>query len=354
MSERLFNFSAGPATLPPEVIEEAREGLRSLGGGVGVLECSHRGPEYSAVHEDAEARLRALTGADDEWELLFLQGGASTQFLCVPMNLGANGDYVVTGTWAQSAFAECEKLGAAHLAASSEETGFDRIPGSLDLRDDADFVHVTSNNTIYGTQWREMPATTAPLVCDASSDILSGPLGLDRFGLVYAGAQKNLGPAGVTLVLVRKELVARAPASLPTMLAYRTHAAKKSLFNTPPTFSIYVVGLVAKWLQDQGGVEAMAARNEAKAQRLYDAIDAHDLYRGHAQAGHRSRMNVTFHLTDDALTAPFLAGATRRGLVGLKGHRSVGGCRASIYNAMPPEGVDALVAYMQEFAAERG
>lgn len=298
--------------------------------------------------------MRRLTGAGDDWELLFLQGGASTQFFTIPMNLGANGDYVVTGAWAKKALAECKKLGTGHAAASSAETDYDRIPSAFDLRDDAAFVHVTSNNTIYGTQWRDYPETKAPLVCDASSDILSRPLGLERFGLVYAGAQKNLGPAGVTVVLIRKELLERAPDGLPTMVDYRTHAKKGSLFNTGPTFSIYVVGLVAKWLEAQGGVAAIEQRNEAKAKTLYDAIDGIDLFQGHAQPEHRSRMNVTFRLADDALTGPFLAGAKERGLWGLKGHRSIGGCRASIYNAMPAEGVDALVAYMKEFAAERG
>ncbi|RMG14423.1 MAG: 3-phosphoserine/phosphohydroxythreonine transaminase [Planctomycetota bacterium] len=353
MTQRAYNFSAGPATLPLEVLEEAREALLSLGDlGAGILEVSHRGPEYTEIHESARARLLQLLGAGSDWELLFLQGGASLQFTMVPQNLGADADYVLTGNWSQKAIAEARLLGGdVHVAASSEDTGFDRIPTELDLRPGASFVHVTSNNTVRGTQWPELPRTDAPLVVDMSSDILSRPVDLDRVGLIYAGAQKNLGPAGVTLVLIRKELLARTPDGLPTLLRYTTHAEKGSRFNTPPVFAIYVVGLVARWIESQGGVAALAARNEAKAQRLYAAIDASPLYEGTARPESRSRMNVTFRITRDGLEEEFLRGAAARGLLGLKGHRSVGGLRASIYNAMPPEGVDALVRYLDEFAA---
>lgn len=354
MSERVFNFSAGPATLPSEVMEEARDNLLSLQGtGVGICEISHRSPEFTGIIQGAEACIKGLLGAGDEWSLLFVGGGASSQFYMAPMNLGADADFVVTGTWSKKALKEAQKLGGKpRVAATSEETGFDRIPAAdgLDLSADASFVHITSNNTIYGTQWREAPTTAAPLVCDASSDILSRPLDLSRYGMIYAGAQKNLGPAGVTLVLIRDELLERSPESLPTMINYNTHAQKGSCFNTPPVFPIYVVGLVAKWVEQQGGLAAMAGRNEAKAGKLYAMIDGNDLYRGHAQEGSRSLMNVTFRLTREELEPVFVAQAKERGLVGLKGHRSVGGIRASIYNAMPAAGVDALVAFMEEFA----
>ncbi len=351
MTDRVFNFSAGPATLPESVLREAQENLLSLGGiGVGILEISHRSPEYTEIHEGAEASIKGLLGAGDDWELLFLTGGASTQFTVVPQNLGADADYVVTGTWAKKALAEAKKLGNPRVAASSEETGFDRIPAEFDLSEGASYLHLTSNNTVAGTQFQSFSKTEVPIVCDMSSDILSRPLDLDPFGLIYAGAQKNLGPAGVTLVLIRKELLERSSDALPTMIDYRTHAKKGSRFNTPPTFPIYAVGLVAKWLEEQGGLAGIAERNERKAGKLYAAIDELDLYTGAVQTDSRSLMNVTYKLTRDGLDTAFLAGAKERGLVGLKGHRSVGGMRASIYNAMPEAGVDALVGFMNEFA----
>lgn len=351
MTERVFNFSAGPSTLPVEVLEEAQANLLSLGDlGAGILEISHRSPEFAEIHAQAEASIKGLIGADDDWQLLFLPGGASTQFTQTAQNLGADGDYVITGTWAKKAYQEAQKLGSPRIAASSEDTNFDQVPKEFEFNESASFVHITSNNTVAGTQFHEFPETTTPLVCDASSDILSRPLDLDRFGLIYAGAQKNLGPAGVTLVLIRKALLERSPKSLPTMYNYNTHAAKDSRYNTPPVFPIYVVGLVAKWLERQGGLKAMAEINARKAKKLYDAIDGMDLYRGAVKTCCRSQMNVTFRLTNEALEAKFLAEATPRGLVGLKGHRSVGGARASIYNAMPEAGVDALVGFMQEFA----
>ncbi len=355
MTERVVNFSAGPATLPVEVLEEARDNLLSLGDlGAGICEISHRSKEYDRIHEGAQEKIRRLLGAGDEWALLFLQGGASLQFTMVPQNLGADADYVITGTWSKKALAEAKKLGSPRVAASSAETGFDRIPTELDLSPTASYVHITSNNTVAGTQYHSFPKTEAPLVCDASSDILSRPLDLDRFGLIYAGAQKNLGPSGLTLVLMRKELLKRSPDSLPTMLDYNTHAENDSRFNTPPTFAIYVLYLVAQWLEKQGGLTAMAEKNEAKAKKLYEAIDGHDLYRGHAQQDSRSLMNVTWRLADEKLEPVFLEQAAKQGLVSLKGHRSVGGIRASIYNAMPAEGVDRLVAFMKEFAQQHG
>lgn len=356
MTKRIFNFSAGPSTLPLEVLEEAQANLISLGDlGAGILEISHRSPEYGAIQAAAKARIKSLLGADDEWQVLFLSGGASTQFTQVPQNLGADADYVVTGTWSKKALKEAQKLGSPRVAASSEETQFDRIPTDLDLNASASFLHLTSNNTVAGTQWQSFPdAGDVPVVCDMSSDILSRPLDLSRFSLIYAGAQKNLGPAGTTLVLIRKGLLERSPSSLPTMLNYNTHVEKDSCFNTPPVFPIYVVGLVAKWLEDQGGLAAMAERNARKAGKLYAAIDELDLYAGATETDSRSLMNVTFRLAKDGLDAAFLAGAKERGLEGLKGHRSVGGMRASIYNAMPVEGVKHLVAYMREFENKHG
>ncbi len=359
-NERAHNFGAGPAVLPVEVLEQAREALLSFGStGVGILELSHRSDAFVAVREEAEARLRRLAGVGDDWAVLFLQGGASLQFHMVPLNLGARGDYVLTGVWSQKALDEARRLEAPdarpHVAATSEPTGFDRIPATLDLRPDAAFVHYTSNNTIYGTQWHHLPAVggAAPLVCDASSDIFSRPLDLSRHALVYAGAQKNLGPVGVTVVFVRRDLLARMRRGLTPMLDYAVQAKHDSSYNTCPTFGIYLVGLVARWLEDAGGLAAMAERNARKAAKVYAAIDAApELYRGHARPEARSLMNVTFRLPDAAAEARFLEGAEARRLVGLKGHRSVGGVRASLYNALPEAAVDALVDWMREFARQ--
>ena len=356
MTRRVFNFSAGPATLPQSVLEEAQANLLSYGNsGVGVCELSHRSPEYDAIHMGAQADLHELLGLDDEWAVLFVQGGASSQFYQVPMNLGANADYLVTGAWAKKAHKEAAMLGDAKVAASSEETVYNFIPKTLETRDDASYLHVTSNNTIYGTQIHDWPETgNVPLVADMSSDILSRPLPMDRFGLIYAGAQKNLGPSGVTLVIVRKELLKRSPDTLPSMVNYNTHAAKHSLYNTPPTFPIYVVSLVLKWIEQGGGLAAMSERNAKKAARLYQVIDDVPLYAGHSAVEDRSAMNVAFTLANPDLGAAFLAEAREEGLVGLKGHRSVGGMRASIYNAMPAEGVETLARFMEGFAQRNG
>lgn len=347
MSDRLLNFSAGPGTLPLSVIEQAREDLVSIGdAGAGICEISHRGKTYDEVHDGTIARVKALLGADDDWELLFLTGGASSQFFQIPMNFGGDADYVVTGTWAKKAFAEAKRFGEPRLAASSEDTKFDRIPSELDLNPQARYLHLTTNNTVAGTQWHELPRGGAPLVLDVSSDILSRPFSLEGVSLLYAGAQKNLGPAGTTLVLVRKDYLESAKDDLPTMLSYKTHAAKGSRYNTPPVFPIYMVGLVAKWIEEQGGVAALGERNKRKADALYAAIDGSDLYQGCAEVGSRSQMNVTFRLADTSREPEFIAQAAERGLVGLKGHRSVGGLRASIYNAMPEEGVAKLIEFM--------
>lgn len=352
---RIFNFSAGPAVLPLPVLEEAREALISLGDtGIGILEHSHRGRAFLAVYEETVELVRAVGSVPEDYEVLFLQGGASTQFFMVPMNFlseGRSADYLVTGSWGKKALAEARRLGAAHVAASSEEAGFRSIPREARFSDDPIYVHFTSNNTIEGTQYAEEPAIPAGsfLVCDASSDVFSRPIDIRRYGLLYAGAQKNLGPAGVTLVLVRKDVVERGRDDLPPMLTYRTLAESDSMYNTPPTFGIYVMGLVLRWILDQGGLEALGERNRRKAERLYAYLDRSALFSGTADPGCRSLMNITFTTGDADLDSEFVSFAQARGLDGLKGHRSVGGMRASIYNAFPEEGVEALVEAMRAF-----
>ena len=358
MSKRIFNFSAGPAVLPEPVLRKAQEAIwDAAGSGIGIMEHSHRGKVFDRVRDEAEQACRDLAGIPDHYRVLFLQGGASLQFSMVPMNLlpaDRTADYLLTGVWAQKAVKEAKVLGAkVHIAATGESTNFDRIPKPAEIRysERPAYVHLTTNNTIYGTQWKAEPAVPAgvPLVADTSSDMYSRPIDVSRYGLIYAGAQKNLGPSGVVLVIVRDDLVEAGPKTLPTMLQYRTHAAEKSLYNTPPTFGIYVMGEVFKWIQAQGGLAAMAEQNEAKAALLYDFIDQSDFFRGTAQADSRSPMNVCFRAPTEELESKFVAEATRRGLDGLKGHRSVGGMRASIYNACPRAAVEALVAFMKEF-----
>jgi phosphoserine aminotransferase len=359
--QRIFNFSAGPAVLPRPVLEEAQRDLVSLPGvGMSILEISHRSKAFDAIIETAEADIRALAGISDEYAVLFLQGGASLQFSMVPMNLlpeGGSADYVVTGAWSQKAVKEAKRHGKVRIAATTEQGNFARVPKAEEISWDANaaYAHVTSNNTIFGTQFQVMPDSGAvPLVCDASSDIFSRPIDVAKYGLIYAGAQKNLGPSGVTLVIVRKDLLKRAPASLPTMLNYATHAENESMYNTPPCFGIYILGLVGKWLKGIGGLKAIEAINERKAAKLYAEIDRTGFYRGHAEPASRSRMNVTFRLPSEALEAEFAKASTAAGLDGLKGHRSVGGLRASIYNAFPEEGIDTLVSFMQEFERTKG
>jgi phosphoserine aminotransferase len=361
--KRVHNFGAGPAVLPMPVLERVQAELFDYAGtGMSVLEMSHRSAAFEGIIQAAEADLRSLLGLGADHAVLFLQGGASLQFATVPANLrgaGASADYVLSGHWSKAALKEAQKSGRARVAASTESSAFDRVPaqGELDLDPEAAFLHFTSNNTIYGTQWSidPEPPAAVPLVCDASSDALSRPIDVSRYGLVYAGAQKNLGPAGVTLVIVRRELLERTPGGLPAVLDYRLMAENKSLYNTPPTFAIYVVGLVLKWIAGLGGLAALAQRNEEKAALLYDAIDASGgYYRGHAQPASRSRMNVTFRLPSEELEKAFLKEAQANELDGLKGHRSVGGLRASIYNACPPESVRALSTFMREFQRRRG
>lgn len=365
MTHRAHNFGAGPAALPLPVLERVRDELLDYrGSGTSILETSHRGALYEEVHDGAMASMRHLLGGaalGEDHEVLFMGGGARTQFGLVPWNLlpeGGSADYVITGRWSEMAAAEASKRGRVHEAYSSAETGHDRVPEPADLRLDADaaYVHYTSNNTIYGTQFHEVPeAGPAPLVVDMSSDVLSRPLDLARFGLVYAGAQKNLGPAGVTVVLVRRDLLERCPAVLPEPLSYARVAAKRSLLNTPPVFAVYVLGLVLEHLKERGGLAAVAERNREKADLLYGAIDASGgFYRGHARPESRSWMNVTFRLPTRELEERFLAAAEEEGLIGLKGHRSVGGVRASLYNAVELDSVRILVEVMDEFHRTAG
>ena len=360
MPERIYNFSPGPATLPYEVLEQAgRDVVNYQDLGMGVIELSHRSKEFMAITEETEQRIRRLLDVPDDYHVLFLQGGASTQFFMVPMNLlgpGKKAAYLNTGTWAKKAIKEARLFGEIEVPFSSEDTKFDRVP-----RDDeytvppgCEYLYLVSNNTIFGTQFHQFPDHGPMLVADMSSDILSRPIDVRRFGVIFAGAQKNMGPAGVTIVIIRDDLLDRAPDHLPTMLRYRTHADKGSMFNTPPCFAIYCVGLVMRWLERQGGVEEMARRNRKKAALLYEAIDATDFYRGHAVKESRSLMNVSFNLPTPELETRFIEEAAARGLSGLKGHRSIGGCRASIYNAFPMEGVERLVDFMAEFARIHG
>ena len=362
-NERILNFGAGPAVLPYQVLAEAQRDLQSLPGvGMSVLEISHRSRTFGEIIESVVASIRTLAGVPDHYHVLFLQGGATQQFSMVPLNLlppAGTADYVVTGAWAKKSVDEAGRFAAVRVAGSTENENFTRVPepSELDLGEDSSYVHVTSNNTIYGTQWRRMPAVgSVPLVVDASSDIFSRPIDISAHGLIYAGAQKNLGPAGVTLVVVRDDLVRRTnfPVTVPTMMRYSTYAESRSLQNTPPVFAIYMVGLVMKWLLAQGGLPAIAKHNECKAQKLYDAIDRTEFYRGTAQVQSRSLMNATFTLPTETLEARFLNGAADEGFVGLKGHRSVGGIRASIYNAFPENGIEALVQFMSEFERTKG
>lgn len=362
MTKRIFNFGAGPAVLPEAVLEEAQRELLALPGvGMSVLEISHRSKVFEEIIQGAEADLRKLGSIPSNYHVLFLQGGASLQFSMVPMNLlppGGKADYIVTGSWSKKAVKEAQKVGTVSIAATTEAENFTRIPEPSEWKLDptAAYVHITTNNTIFGTEWQEDPEIeTAPIVADASSDIFSRPIDVNRYALIYAGAQKNLGPSGVTLVLLRDDLLARSPKTLPTMLDYNTHAKEKSLYNTPPVFGIYVLRLVARWMLGLGGLEAIGKRNAEKAKLLYDAIDGSGgYYRPHAKLGSRSNMNITFRLPSEELEKRFVSDATRNGLDGLKGHRSVGGIRASIYNAFPREGVEALVSFMGEFQQKNG
>jgi phosphoserine aminotransferase len=356
---RIYNFSAGPATLPLEVLEEAKADLLDYQGtGMSIMEHSHRGKAYMAVHAEAIANTKELLGLGDDYAVLFLQGGASLQFAMLPMNLlgkGQTADYTNSGTWAAKAIKEAKKLGNVHIAADCGKEIPTRVPSEseLQLTDRAAYVHITSNETISGAQWKSFPQTEAPLVADMSSDILSRPFDANQFGMIYAGAQKNLAPAGMALVIMRKELAENAPDTIPTMMQYRTHIENDSMFNTCPCFTIYMYMLVTRWIKKMG-LDTLYKQNVDKAAKLYAAIDATDFYKGTAVPECRSDMNVTWRLPSEALEAAFIKEALEAGFSGLKGHRSVGGIRASIYNAFPVDGVDALVSFMRDFEARNG
>jgi len=358
MADVVYNFSAGPATLPHDVMVKAQSEFVDFRGiGFGIIEASHRSPTFQGIIDQAEADIRELVGISDDYSILFLQGGASTQFAMIPMNIMLDGKpalYADTGAWAAKAAKEAKLFGDVTTVFSGKAdnyVGIDPISAWEGMTADASYAYVCSNNTIFGTEFHEFPAIDGvPLVADMSSDILSRPIEIEKFGMIFAGAQKNLGPAGVTIVVMRKDLAERAGDSVPTMLNYNTHMSKQSMFNTPPVFGIYMVGLVLEWLKEQGGLAAVEKINIDKSDLLYNFIDECDAYEGAAKLGSRSRMNVTFRLKNEDLVPAFLEQAAAIGLVGLKGHRSVGGMRASIYNAMPTAGVEKLVTFMTDFA----
>lgn len=362
MTDRVFNFSAGPAVLPESVLKKAQEDLFMLPGvGMSVLEISHRSAAFEQIIKEAEEDLRQLLGIPGNYKVLFLQGGASLQFTMIPMNLlpkGASADYILTGSWGQGAFKEAKKIGTVREAASTADTNFNRLPAAeaISLDPNAAYVHYTSNETIFGVEFQEEPVVgDVPLVCDMSSDFISRPVDINKYGLIYAGAQKNAGPSGATIVIVREDLLERTPEGIPAMLDYKNLAKNGSMYNTPPCFAIYLCGLVFKWALGEGGLAAIHAKNAAKAQILYNAIDASDgYYRGHAEKECRSLMNVTFRLPSEELEKKFIKEATAAKLDGLKGHRSVGGLRASIYNAFPQAGVEKLVEFMADFQKNNG
>lgn len=358
---RIYNFNAGPAALPIEVLEEIKDSFLNFGGsGMSITEISHRSTLFDDVINDAVARTRRLLNLDDKFHVLFVQGGASLQFCMIPMNLlgdGDSADYVNTGTWSAKAIKEAQIMGKTiDVAASSEDKNFSYIPKNISFNSNAVYVHITSNNTIKGTQWASYPETgNVPLIADMSSDIMSRPFDVDKFGLIYAGAQKNIGPAGVCMVIIRDDMLKRAPETLPSMLKYTTYASKNSMFNTPPCFAIYMIQLVMKWLEESvGGLEKMAKMNQTKARILYEAIDSSSFYQGTAETDSRSLMNVTFRLPDEALEKQFVEQALKNSMSGLKGHRSVGGCRASIYNATPLAAIESLVDFMKHFEQKNG
>jgi len=357
MSERVFNFSPGPSTLPVEVLELAQQELLNFkDSGMSIMEHSHRGKVYEAVHNETKALLSELLEIPANYEILFLQGGASLQFDMIPLNFisqGGTADYILTGSFAEKAYKEAKKIGDTHVAASTKELNYKRVINQeeLQLSEEPVYVHMTSNNTIFGTQFKEFPEVgDVPLVCDMSSDILSRKIDVSKFGLIYAGAQKNLGPSGVTLVIIRKDLLEKVNTNQPSMLRYDIMAENNSLYNTAPTFSIYLVNLVLKWVKENGGINKFEKQNEEKAGFIYEVIDnSNGYYKGHAEKDSRSLMNITFRLPHEDLEKAFIEEGTKLGLVGLKGHRSVGGIRASVYNAMPVEGCKALAKFMVDF-----
>jgi len=360
--KRVYNFNPGPAALPLEVLQQAQaEMLDYKGTGMSVMEISHRSKEFEAIVADTQNDLRDLMKIPANYKILFLQGGASLQFAMVPMNFrpaGTNADYIVTGTWSKKAFKESQKLGTAKAAANLEADGFNHLPVQADLKLDpqAAFLHFTSNETIHGVEYFSEPNPPAgvPLICDASSDFVSRPIDVSKYAMIYAGAQKNAGPAGVVICIIREELLGKVPANLPNLLDYKALAEENSLLNTPPCWSIYIVGLVMKWVKGLGGLQAIEKRNQAKADLIYKTIDeSGGYYKGHAKSD-RSRMNITFRLPNEALEDQFASEAKKNDFIGLKGHRSVGGMRASLYNALPVEASEALVKFMKEFQQKNG
>lgn len=362
MEKRIYNFAAGPAILPEPVLKEAQEQLWALPGvGMSILEISHRSKTFDKIIAEAKEGLKSLLGIGDDYSLLFLQGGASLQFSMVPLNLlvkNKKADYIVTGSWSKKAVKEAKRVGTVNISASTEDGNFKRIPKQEELKLDpqADYVHFTSNNTIYGTEWHKEPEVgNVPLICDASSDILHKKIDVNKYALIYAGAQKNIGPSGVTLVILRKDLLERSSDSLHTMLNYKTHVENDSLYNTPNTFGIYIIALVCKWLKSIGGLDGMYKINKEKADVLYKCIDeSGGYYKGHADKDSRSLMNITFNLATEEFEKKLISEATAAGFDGLKGHRSVGGLRASIYNAFPKKGVEDLVSFMKDFQKKNG
>lgn len=362
MTQKIYNFSSGPAVLPVPVLEKARDEMLSLGGiGMSVMEISHRSKAFEDILASAESGIREALGIPANYRVLFLQGGATLQFSMIPLNFlaaGETADYVITGAWGKKALKEAKRCGNANVIFSSAEQGFKSVPeqAELNFSPDAKYVHYTSNETIEGVEFKyEIDGVGTPMVCDMSSNILSKPVDIDKYALIYAGAQKNIGPSGVTLVVIRDDLVASVPDGQHSMLDYRLLAENGSMLNTPNTWGIYIISLVCEWLRDEGGVGAMEQKNQKKAALLYDAIDASDgYYTGHADRGARSLMNVTFRLGSEDLEKQFCTEATALGLDGLKGHRSVGGIRASIYNAFPREGVERLVGFMADFSRRNG
>jgi phosphoserine aminotransferase len=361
MSERVYNFNPGPSTLPLPVLQQAqKELLNYQGTGMSVMELSHRSKEFENIVHDAESLFKELIGVGENYRVLFLQGGASLQFSMVPINFlpeGKTADYIITGSFAEKAYKEAKKIGTTHVAASTEADEFRRIPKpeEISVSNESAYLHITSNNTIFGSQWHDFPDTKTPLIADMSSDILSRPFDVNKFDLIYAGAQKNLGPSGVTVVLIRRDMLEKVPPHLPSMLRYDIHAKDNSLYNTPPTFGIYLVRLVLQWIKESGGLKAMGEQNTEKAGYIYNTIDqSNGFYQGHAEKASRSLMNITFRLPNDELEKKFLSEAASHKLVGLKGHRSVGGIRASVYNAMSKSGCQTLTDFMENFRANNG
>ena len=360
MKNRIFNFNAGPAALPLAVLEEVREDLISYKGeGLSVMEMSHRSKTFDSIIKEAEELAKEVYSIPDGYRTIFMQGGATLQFAAVPLNLlgdNQSADYINTGAWSKKAIAEAEKLEkTVNVIASSEDQNFNYIPSSFSVNSDAAYLHITSNNTIFGTQWTNYPdAGSVPLVADMSSDIGCRPFDISKFGLIYAGAQKNMGPSGVTFVIIREDLMEKSPANIPTMTGYKLIGGKDSLYNTPPTFAIYILKLVLQWVKSGGGLAKLGETNQTKANMIYDILDGGEFYKATVGKESRSIMNVTFRLPSEDLEKEFIAKALEEGMIGLKGHRSVGGCRASIYNAVPFKAIETLVGFMRDFEKKNG